>query len=73
MKFLKLGLASLVASSALFAGTYNVDASHSNVGFSIKHMMITNVSGKFNDVLGTFDYELIFIDSMFMSGFGFYP
>ena len=57
MKFLKLGLASLVASSALFAGTYNVDASHSNVGFSIKHMMITNVSGKFNDVLGTFDYD----------------
>ena len=57
MKFLKLGLASLVASSALFAGTYSVDASHSNVGFSIKHMMITNVSGKFNDVLGTFDYD----------------
>ena len=57
MKFLKLGLASLVASSTLFAGTYSVDASHSNVGFSIKHMMITNVSGKFNDVLGTFDYD----------------
>lgn len=30
MKFLKLGLASVIASSALFAGTYNVDASHSN-------------------------------------------
>ena len=57
MKFLKLGLASLVASSALFAGTYTVDTSHSNVGFSVKHMMITNVSGKFKDVSGTFEYD----------------
>lgn len=57
MKFLKLGLASLVASSALFAGTYTVDTSHSNVGFSVKHMMITNVSGKFKDVTGTFEYD----------------
>lgn len=57
MKFLKLGLASLVASSALFAGSYNVDTSHSNVGFTVKHMMITNVTGKFNDVAGTFEYD----------------
>ena len=57
MKFLKLGLVSLVASSALFAGSYTVDTSHSNVGFSVKHMMITNVSGKFNDVSGTFEYD----------------
>jgi len=55
MKFLKLSLASLITSSALFAGTYNVDASHSNVGFTVKHMMITNVSGKFNDVAGNFN------------------
>lgn len=57
MKFLKLSLASLITSSALFAGTYNVDASHSNVGFTVKHMMITNVSGKFNDVTGNFEYD----------------
>ena len=57
MKFLKLGLASLVASSALFAGTYNVDASHSNVGFKVKHMMITNVTGTFNNVTGSFEYD----------------
>ena len=57
MKFLKLSLASLITSSALFAGTYNVDASHSNVGFTVKHMMITNVSGKFNDVAGNFEYD----------------
>jgi polyisoprenoid-binding protein YceI len=57
MKFLKLGLASLVASSALFAGTYNVDASHSNVGFKVKHLMISNVTGKFDNFSGKFVYD----------------
>jgi polyisoprenoid-binding protein YceI len=57
MKLMKLGLASLVVSSALFAGNYNVDVAHSNVGFTVKHMMITNVTGKFNDVVGTFEYD----------------
>lgn len=57
MKFLKLGLASVIASTALFAGTYNVDASHSNVGFKVKHMMISNVIGKFNKFNGTFEYD----------------
>ena len=57
MKFLKLSLASLVASSALFAGTYNVDASHSNVGFKVKHLMISNVNGKFDTFSGNFEYD----------------
>lgn len=57
MKFLKLGLASAIASTALFAGTYNVDASHSNVGFKVKHMMISNVVGKFDKFDGTFEYD----------------
>ena len=57
MKFLKLGLASLVASSALFAGTYNVDTTHSTVGFKVKHMMISNVSGSFNKFDGKFEYD----------------
>ena len=57
MKFLKLGLASLVASSALFAGTYNVDTSHSNVGFKVKHLMISNVNGKFDKFSGKFEYD----------------
>ena len=57
MKFLKLGLASLVASSVLFAGNYNVDASHSNVGFSVKHMMITNVKGDFKTYDAQIDFD----------------
>ena len=45
MKLVKIGLASILAASALFGGTYNVDTGHSNIGFKVKHMMISNVSG----------------------------
>jgi polyisoprenoid-binding protein YceI len=34
-------------------GTYAIDASHSNVEFAVKHMMITTVKGRFGDVKGT--------------------
>merc|ERR1711879_1095819 len=57
MNLVKLGLASVLAATALFAGTYNVDASHSNVGFKVKHLMISNVTGKFDKFSGSFDYN----------------
>ncbi|PPK58988.1 polyisoprenoid-binding protein YceI [Malaciobacter marinus] len=56
-KLVKLGLASVLSAGALFAGTYNVDASHSNVGFKVKHMMISNVAGKFENFAGSFEYD----------------
>lgn len=31
------------------AGTWNVDATHSRVGFVARHMMVTKVRGQFND------------------------
>lgn len=34
---------------------WNIDAAHTVVGFSVKHMMVTNVRGSFLDVEGTFD------------------
>jgi polyisoprenoid-binding protein YceI len=30
------------------AGTWNVDTTHSEVGFSVRHMMVSKVRGKFN-------------------------
>ena len=57
MKFLKLTIASLLTSSALFAGTYNIDVSHSNVGFTVKHMMITNVKGEFKTYDAQIDFD----------------
>lgn len=56
-KLVKLGLASILATSALYAGTYNVDPTHSNVGFKVKHLMISNVSGKFDKFAGSFEYD----------------
>ena len=50
---LALALGSTVASAAL----YEVDQAHSNVGFKVKHMMISNVSGSFGDFTGSFDAE----------------
>ena len=33
--------------------TWSVDAAHSSVGFSVRHMMIANVRGEFREVAGT--------------------
>lgn len=57
MKLIKLGLASIITAGALFAGTFNVDKVHSNLGFKVKHMMISNVKGQFNDFTGSFEYD----------------
>ena len=36
-------------------GTWNVDPSHSKVGFAVKHMGIANVRGEFTDFQGTLE------------------
>ncbi len=38
---------------AIATGTHAIDATHSNVEFAVKHMMITTVKGRFGDVSGT--------------------
>lgn len=57
MKLIKLGLMTLLATGALYAGTFNIDKSHSNVGFKVKHLMISNVSGNFKAFSGTINYD----------------
>ena len=39
--------------ATLPAGTYNIDASHSRIGFSARHAMVTKVRGSFNDYTGS--------------------
>ena len=34
-------------------GTYSIDATHSNVEFAVRHMMISTVKGRFGDFEGT--------------------
>jgi len=57
MNLKKLVVTSTLLVSTLFAGTYNVDKEHSTVGFKVKHMMISNVTGSFDSFKGTFDYD----------------
>ena len=37
--------------------TWNFDNSHSSIGFSVRHLMISKVRGQFNQWSGTFDYD----------------
>ena len=57
MKLLKLSIASILAAGALFGATFNVDKTHSSVGFKVKHMMISNVTGQFDNFKGSFEYD----------------
>jgi polyisoprenoid-binding protein YceI len=41
--------------SALTPGTWNVDPSHSTVGFVARHLMITKVRGRFTDFSGSLE------------------
>ena len=35
------------------AGTYAIDASHTEVGFSVRHLMVSKTKGRFGGVSGT--------------------
>lgn len=54
-KLLILAAAFAVAAPALHAETYEIDASHSNVGFRVKHL-VGKVPGRFTKFSGTIDY-----------------
>ena len=37
------------------AGTYGLDASHSQVGFAVRHVMVSKTRGRFSDFAGTIE------------------
>jgi len=39
------------------ADTYRIDPSHTSITFKIKHLGISNVHGRFNDVSGTMIFD----------------
>lgn len=47
----------LLFNISVFADSYNVDIVHSKVGFKVKHLMISNVVGYFEDFEGSYDYD----------------
>ncbi len=45
----------MVLPSLATATTWNIDADHSNVGFSVSHLMVSHVKGNFNKYSGIVD------------------
>jgi polyisoprenoid-binding protein YceI len=41
-----------LSAAALMAQSYDIDTAHSGASFSVKHMMVTNVSGRFSNIKG---------------------
>jgi polyisoprenoid-binding protein YceI len=57
LKYLAWGL--LFAAGNLLAGdTYQIDPAHTTVGFSVEHLVISKVSGRFKDVTGMLEVDL---------------
>jgi polyisoprenoid-binding protein YceI len=47
-----IGSILLLGTSINFAATFNIDASHSDVGFSVRHLGVSKTRGQFKDVSG---------------------
>jgi polyisoprenoid-binding protein YceI len=56
MKLTTIAL-SLALAPLAFGAVYEIDPSHSQAQFQVRHMMISNVRGEFNKVAGTVDYD----------------
>lgn len=54
---LMVGLVLTAVSSASWAANYKLDESHTQVGFKIKHLVISTVSGRFNKFNGAFEFD----------------
>jgi polyisoprenoid-binding protein YceI len=50
-------LSLLLAGIGLAADTYEIDPVHTSVGFSVKHLVISSVHGKFKDFTGTILFD----------------
>jgi polyisoprenoid-binding protein YceI len=58
MKRLLVSISTIVALSLpafAFATTWNIDPDHSNVGFKVRHLMVSNVKGSFEKLSGVVD------------------
>jgi len=52
-----LALVLTISATSVFAGTYAVDPSHTYVGFSVEHMVISSVKGNFTALNGGFVFD----------------
>jgi polyisoprenoid-binding protein YceI len=54
-----LGLATVLSlpAAAAFAAPWNLDASHSEIGFKVRHMMVSDARGRFSKATATLDWD----------------
>jgi polyisoprenoid-binding protein YceI len=55
--FNRLIWASLFVAGAVFASSYDLDPAHCGASFKVRHMMISNVHGKFTGLKGSVDFD----------------
>lgn len=60
---LTVGALLLGLATPLQAAVYTADTSHSTVGFSVRHLMITNVRGEFTDFTATVNWDPANLDA----------
>lgn len=57
MKKVLLATAGLLAALTTHAAPYELDVSHLDVGFSVRHLMVSNTKGSFRTAKGTVDFD----------------
>lgn len=57
MKRIFLTLLSLGLANAAMAATYSIDSNHTQVLFTYSHLGFSNITGRFDQVMGTFDFD----------------
>jgi len=50
--------AGLATALSVPAETFTVDTGHAEIGFSVKHLMVSNTKGNFTKFSGTVDYDI---------------
>ena len=46
-----------LSSFTAYGAVYKIDAAHTHIGFSVKHLVISNVMGKFKNISGSFELD----------------
>lgn len=52
-----IALLMLVFAGAVLAADYDIDKSHTNIGFKVRHMVISKVNGNFSDYSGQISFD----------------
>ncbi|MDF7798845.1 YceI family protein [Pontiellaceae bacterium B1224] len=58
MKSLLIILTATALSLSARAETFTIDTAHAEIGFSAKHMMVSNTKGTFNTFEGSFEFDI---------------